>query len=333
MSQRFVPPIGEEQPVVIGLTTIWSENIETVRPSKLALCKHVVRQALENLRRSPITAILTLLTITTALFLLGIFGLFSQNLSRAKGLSANDVKVHVFLREGLSDSSREELVRDLEKVTRGAQISYVSKDTALHDFREMLGDDSVILEGIDTENPLPSSLSISFENWRIAEPAFAEIENLFGSDPRVETIRFTRQIAAQLGKVAHVLRIIGYAGIVFLVLVAGFITSNTINLALFGHRMEIEIMRLVGAQRASIYAPYVLEGLLQGGVAASLAISTLWVIFVSLKDQVVTAEPLQMIVPSLSFLSFGFLLLILLVGVLIGTVSSFFAVRRFLRAE
>ena len=338
MTQRFIPPgssgqpEADGQPVVLGLTTIWSEHIEEARPTATALAQHVVRQAIENLRRSPITALLTLLTISTALFLLGVFGIFSQNLARSKGFGAQDVKVHVFLRDGVSDASRDGLVQELGQVSHGAKISYLSQEGALRDFREMLGDDAVILEGIDTDNPLPASLTLVFDSWSVAEPAFAEIEQRFSSDSRVDTIRFTRKIAAQLGRIISLLRIMGYVGIAFLVVVAGFITSNTISLALFGHRMEIEIMRLVGAKRRAIYAPYILEGFLQGGCGAIVATSVLSLMFFSLKEKVESAEPLRMILPSLSFLSLPFLGFVVVTGILIGTVSSFFAVRRFLRA-
>jgi cell division transport system permease protein len=117
---------------------------------------------------------------------------------------------------------------------------------------------------------------------------------------------------------------------VFLLLITGFIIANTIRLALYGHRMEIEIMQLVGARRAAIIAPYVIEGLLQGVLGALIAIGFTFLLFLALQGFLAQADALAAIFPSVEFLAASQLAFIVAAGAVVGMAGSFLAVRRYL---
>ena len=143
-------------------------------------------------------------------------------------------------------------------------------------------------------------------------------------------MRYSRGGVQQLKKILALIKGGGIVGIVFLLVITGFIIANTIKLALYGHRMEIEIMQLVGSRRGSIYAPYMIEGLVQGVLGAVIAATGCFLVFVLLRNALLRTEMLQALFPEFQFLQLAYLGWILLAGAVVGMTGSFLAVRRFL---
>jgi cell division transport system permease protein len=128
----------------------------------------------------------------------------------------------------------------------------------------------------------------------------------------------------------QLIQLLGGIGMVFLFVIAGFIIANTIKLALYNHRIEVEIMQLVGARRGAIYLPYLLEGVLQGLLGAAFGLLGVFVVYLVTKSLLREAELLQLIFSSFTFIPTGSLIGTLLAGAIVGVVGSFLAVRRFL---
>jgi cell division transport system permease protein len=322
----------------IGLTKIWAEGQGVDRASKRALSAHIIRRAWENVRRSPVTATLTTVTISIALFLFGLFILLIQNTGSAVSDHSSKVSVALFLADQNSSDVSERVKEDISaflvahKVT-DATVTALSKADALARFREVLGSEKDLLEGVDADNPLPASVEIELSDPSSAEPLHAELTAAFGKDPRIESVRYSRGAVDQLRKVVRVVQLGGGLGIVFLLVITGFIIANTIKLALYSHRIEVEIMHLVGATRNAIFAPYLIEGGAQGVVGSLISIAGVFLIYLFIGDSVRSAELLQYLFPSFSFLGLGYIVLIVGTGAVVGMVGSFFAVRRFITEE
>ena len=183
----------------------------------------------------------------------------------------------------LTAADVERLSSGMAKLMPGGKVAYTDKAKALKNFRALLGDDASMLEGLEQENPLPASLDMQAVSAEQAESLFEEVSERFRGDSAVESVRYSRGGVQQLKKILSVVRGAGIVGIVFLLIITGFIIANTIRLALYGHRMEIEIMQLVGARRAAIMAPYVIEGLVQGLLGAVVAIGFTFLAFLALQ--------------------------------------------------
>jgi cell division transport system permease protein len=319
-----------EQRAPIGITAIWNESEGIDRVSLWAVTVHCVRQAVENVRRSPITHMLTIVTIAVAIFLLGIFSLFISNSSRAVSKESGEMVVMLFLRDSASQGDVDTMSNQLRQIAPGLTVTYTDKTQALRSFREALADDAKILEGLDSDNPLPASLNVELGSAEEAERIYEKVSGSMGTHPKVESIRYSRGGVAQIKRMLRVVEIVGVVGIIFLFVIAGFIIANTIKLALYNHRMEIEIMQLVGARRGSIYAPYLLEGLVQGVLGASIGTLGVFVIFLVCKSVLTKAEVLSMLVPSFSFIPLTQIAVVVVAGAIVGVGGSFLAVRRYL---
>jgi cell division transport system permease protein len=317
----------------IGLHKIWQEGQGVDKVSLMAVLGHVGRRAVENLRRSRITSSLTVVTIAVALSVLSFFALIVGNCAVSVQKESGDMMVMVFLRDSVTPIDVEDIKKEISGITKGLSVSYMDKTAALSSFRSMLGEDAIMLEGIEGQNPLPASLNITISNPEQADKLFSEISDALASSTFIDSIRYSRSGVQQLKKLLRVVEVGGTVGMVFLLVITGFIIANTIKLALYNHRMEIEIMELVGARRGSIYAPYMLEGFGQGVMGALVGIGLVFSAYLLISNAMTKSELLQMMFPSFHFLSLSVLGGIVAAGAMVGMGGSFLAVRRFLAEQ
>jgi len=315
----------------IGITAIWGEGDAVEKVSLFALAGHCLRQAFENVRRSSITSLLTVITISVAIFLLGLFLLCVQNAGNAVSKGTAEMTVMVFLKDGTSQAEIDSLSRQMHDFSGGQAVTYIDKGQALQYFRASLGDDARILEGLDADNPLPASLQVRLSTAEEAESVYGKISRRLANSAKVESVRYSRSGAQQIRKMINLTRVLGGVGMFFLFIIAGFIIANTIKLALYNHRIEVEIMQLVGAKRPSIYVPYMIEGFLQGVTGAAVGLAGVFIIFLVLRSFIGEAEFLKVIMPTFTFIPIAHLVAILVAGALVGFVGSFLAVRKFLQ--
>lgn len=314
----------------IGITAIWSEGSGIERVSLVAIISHCVRQSYENVRRSPITCVLTVITIAVAIFLLGLFALFVHNTSLAVSKNSGGVEVMVFLKDAASPNDVESLSTKIREIAPGIPVTFTDKPQALAAFRRILADDAAILEGLDVDNPIPASLNVQVSSAEEAERLFQIISEKMSVHPKVESVRYSRGGVQQIKRMLRLIEGVGAIGIAFLFVIAGFIIANTIKLALYNHRIEVEIMQLVGARRSAIFAPYMLEGLIQGFLGASVGVLFVMIVFLITGNFLNQSEILKMIFPSFAFIPTLYIVGVLVAGAGVGVVGSFLAVRRFL---
>jgi cell division transport system permease protein len=238
--------------------------------------------------------------------------------------------VMIFLSDSASRLDVDAMSGQLRQIAPGLSITYTDKTQALRSFRDSLGDDARILDGLDADNPLPASINVTLRSAEEAERIYNKVSEAMGVHSKVESIRYSRGGVMQIKRMLRVIEIVGIVGIVFLFIIAGFIIANTIKLALYNHRMEIEIMQLVGARRGSIYAPYLLEGLVQGVLGASIGTIGVFVIYLVCKSVLTKAEVLSMLVPSFSFIPLIQVAVVVAAGAIVGVGGSYLAVRRYL---
>jgi cell division transport system permease protein len=236
----------------------------------------------------------------------------------------------VFLKDGASSSEIQSMTRQMQELASGRTVTYLDKSQALQAFRKSLGEDASMLDGLDADNPLPASLQVQLTSPDEAESVYEAVLGRFRDSPRVESVRYSRGVVQQIKNMLRLVQVVGALGMAFLFLIAGFIIANTIKLALYNHRTEVEIMQLVGARRAAICAPYLLEGFIQGVLGAAVGLLGVFVVFLIIRNFLHRAEILQAMFPSFTFIPGFYIGGTLIAGAVVGVVGSFLAVRRFL---
>jgi len=239
---------------------------------------YFVRTATDGLRSSPVTSAVAVGTIATTLLVMGVFGLVLKQMSGLVEGVGEDLTVTAYLADDVSDRDARALATRVTTVEGVASVEVVTRDEALRRFESAAGDRAGLLDGL-VENPLPASLEISLapeERTREGiERLVAAVEGLAG----IEEVGHGQEWVETYGRVLSGLRTVAAVLGAVLALAALLIVANTIRLAVYARRDEVEILALVGASRSFIGTPFVLEGLLQGLAGALLAVALSWIGF------------------------------------------------------
>ena len=244
------------------------------------------------------------------------------------------VDLRVYFENDLLTEELMSVREELAKVPEIKSFEYVSRDEALNNFKERHKDNPVIIESLEEVGTNPFLASLNINAW---EPAYyASIASFLESSAfkgQIAKIDYTQKAPA-IERLFSIASTISQTGIVLglmLVLVVMIIVFNTAKLAIYSSKEEIEIMRLVGASNWFIRGPFLVQGALCGLLATLIAL----LLFVGV---LYYASPkLAVLAPGLDLFTFFinnlFIILgiQLLVGVGLGTLSSWLAVRKYLR--
>lgn len=233
-------------------------------------------EALASLRKSGKTAAMSMATIAIAFLALGGFLLVFGNLERAVTRWMDAAEVSVFLRDDIDQTSIEAIERAIVSRQETLQTEYVSKEQALErfktDFPELV--DVTASDGGHL-NPFPASFDVRLQPGPdVANQAATLAEALSGMNG-VADVQFDRRWLERVLSLLAGARVGGLAIAVVLLLGAAFTVAAVVRLSLHARRDELDIMSLVGAPMSVIRGPFVVEGMLLGGIGAVLALAVL----------------------------------------------------------
>ncbi len=293
--------------------------------------RHLLGETFLNFRRGGWGVIASIGAIAIAFLVTGIFLLLTLNLSTVVARWAEDFQVVVFLDDTITKKQRTLVQKRLDGEMAVRDVTYLSKKEALTDFRRKIRGQESLLEGLKT-NPLPASFQLRIrEQYQTADVLghlAASLKRIEG----VEDVLYGQEWVERLTSLIEVMKILGIVIGGVLGVASLFIVANTIRMAVYARAQEIEIMRLVGATRAYIQIPLILEGTLQGGLGAALALGLLYALFRGTLWQLGTAASMVFAGTELTqFLEAEYRMAMVGLGALLGGVGSLVAVRRFLK--
>ena len=289
--------------------------------------RYFVGEAFASLWRGRKAAILSILTIAGGLFVLGFFLALNTNLQRIVGRWTESAELSVYLKD---DATPEQLKVAEELVLQSglaASREYVSKQQAAARFKQDFPDLAGAADRMDS-NPFPASFEVRLKPE--VRDAGAAVDNLAATLAGVQgvaDVRYDRRWLARLNGVVRFLRGLGLAIIVLLAIAAALTVANVVRLAASAREDEIEIMALVGAPLAFVRGPFVVEGILQGGAGALLAMILLWALFgvANARYGAVAAQTLGL--GAITFLPLSLAVVIVLGGMLLGCVGGLIVAR------
>jgi cell division transport system permease protein len=279
-------------------------------------------QAWTSLRRHSLVALGAVANIAVSLAILGGFWLMAVNLEHmARGL-AEEATITLQLKP---DADQAAIQQELQGDTRVKEAKYVSKDEALKAYAQAVNIPYADLKK-SIANPLPNVIRVRVTAPEHLEPLVALGKTL----PGVAKVRYQRDIAEKLLRLARGARLMGLILGAVMALAALLLVSTTIQLGVHSRRREIRIMQLVGATNGFIRAPFLIEGAVQGLLGGLLA-GLLLVIGYSYATSSLSATlPFLELVYSARFLILSALGLTLC-GVLFGVIGSLMGTRHYLK--
>lgn len=225
--------------------------------------------ALESLRRNQGRAALSLLSVTTPLYLLGIFATVSGNLAPYVGTLAREARLVVFLESDVTDAERQD-IEGLLVPPSVTSFAFVSPDEARKRLTGLLGTAPGGAASLPVE-ALPASYEVVLSPSASANPEPLSLQ--LHAAPGVEEVRSQADLTRRLALILTAVRGLGAFLAVILVAAALITVSNTIRLVFLGRRDEVEILKVVGASDDFVRGPFLVEGTiygLVGGLAAAV---------------------------------------------------------------
>jgi cell division transport system permease protein len=289
----------------------------------------LTRRAAVNLLRAPLPSLVAVLTIGLALFLGAAFALATLGARALLRSWGAEPSVTLYLDHELTDVAGRTLAEQVAEQESGSLVVYVDRQQALQRLRVELGELGGALDGL-AENPLPASIEVT-PLGALPPGEVRAVASRLAKVPGVAGVEFGREWLDRLEALGRTVRALGAGGLLLVLAAAMLVVANTIRLAVYARRDEIEIMKLVGATDAYVRAPFLLEGALQGLFGALLACGGLFTVERWVLPQAAAAFSFAAGVAAPSLGPAGGALLAGC-GAVVGLVGSYLAVARFLRA-
>ena len=242
---------------------------------KLYNFRYLLKEGFRNLKGNRTMTIASVAVLVSCLILTGAAMLFSLNIGVAMESIEGNNSITVYLREDMPTLESVQVGEQLRKIDNIAECEFVSKDEALESMMELLGDDGTVLEGLTgSENFLPDAYDISMVDLTKYDQTIADIKAVEG----VDHITDYSDIADKLTDLDNLVTMVGFWVVLLLGIVSLFIIANTIRVTMYSRRMEISIMKSVGATNWFVRWPFVVEGIVIGLTAGILASVLLFVL-------------------------------------------------------
>lgn len=265
------------------------------------------------------------ISITLVLFLLGLLGMMVLHARKLSDYVKENIGFSIIIKEGVKESAIFEMKKRLDLQPYVKSAEYITKERAAEIFSEELGEDFVGFLGF---NPLLPSIDLRMKAEYTNPDSVRKIEAALLSLDEVKEVDYHRPLVDQINRNVNRISMIllGFSAVLLLISVA--LINNTIRLAIYSKRFLLRSMQLVGATRGFIQRPYLWKGLAQGFISGLLAIGLLMVVMFFALQEMPELVEIQDII--LLLILFG---AVLFLGIVISWLSTYFAVRRFMRMK
>ncbi|OGZ03318.1 MAG: hypothetical protein A2390_02940 [Candidatus Liptonbacteria bacterium RIFOXYB1_FULL_36_10] len=293
----------------------------------------LIKYGLQNFLRNGWLSVATLVVMTLALSSFLFLMIFRFTTGAVLTTLEDKIDISVYFKTSAPEDEILRLKKSLEDLSDVKKVNYISRADALDDFKNKHKNDAAgqALNELK-DNPFSASLNVKAKDSEKYAIIASYLENE-GFKQIIEKVTYAQNqlVIERMNSIINTVNKSGFALALIFAITAILVAFNTIWLAMYSNREEIGIMRLVGASNTFIRGPFVVEGVVYGLLAAFLSL-------ILAIPVVLTANPwVQKVVPDISLRSyfvsnfFGLAGYQILFGILLGSVSSFIAIRRYLK--
>jgi cell division transport system permease protein len=294
----------------------------------------VIKEGAQNFWRDKWLTLATVVIMSLSLFLIGVAIFLGFGVLKVIDTVENRINVSMYFDFTVEEPKILEIKKEIEdrNLDEIQSVTYISREQALNDFMEREKDSKEIKEALDMigDNPLPASLVIVAYDSADYDNINRYLYQEYGDYIMNTNLDKNQDVIGELQKFIVFARNGGLLLGLLFGIIAIMVTLNTVRMSLYAHRKEFEIMRLVGASNLYIKMPTLIEGILYGFVSAVVAsiflVITIYVIDPFAKNVISSANIAEFYSKSM----FEVILLIILLGITLGFVSSYIAVHKYL---
>ncbi len=267
--------------------------------------------------------------LISCLLLTGVAALVSINMDNTMASIEETNSISVYIEADLSSITAIQIGEEIRAIENVETCEYVPKDDGLEYLKEVLDDKDALLEGLEgEENPLSDAYKISMSDLSKYDQTISQVISVEG----VKSYTDYSDVADKLSSLDELIKYASIAIVALLAIVSLFIISNTVKVTMFSRRVEITIMKSVGATNWFIRIPFIVEGLLIGVISGVVSATALFFGYDKITEVVYGIVPFLSIVDIDDFMLYiygGYAIL----GALFGTMGGVISISRYLKYE
>lgn len=278
--------------------------------------KYLTHEGFRNVWVNRLMSLASVTVLMACLIIMGAGIMIYFNINNVVDKVQSQNVVMVYVADDASEDETTQIGTSLKGISNVESCEFVPKEVAFQEQIQSMGGDAALFEGFD-EIPLPDTYKVTVKDLSQFENTVSQIKQI----NKVDSVRENSDLASKLLSLRHAVSIVSVGLVIMLFLVALFIISNTIRITMFSRKLEISIMKAVGATNWFIRWPFMIEGMILGTISGIVSLGVLWGLYAVAEK--VFAQTLSLIGFSLVPFS-GYWWQILLVFVAIGLFTGGF---------
>lgn len=287
------------------------------------------RDAFKSVIRNFSLSLASISCISITLVIVSIALLATLNVNNFAKVIKEDVTIVVFVNNEITDEDLVTVKEKINQLTNIATLEYKSKEQLRQEMQASSSDlDNVMKNWTEEENPLKDTFLVTVEDIEKLEKTALTLEKIDG----IDSVNYGESMINKMIETFKVIEKATVVAVIALVFVTIFLIINTIKLTIFSRKREISIMRLVGASNFSIKMPFVIEGMVLGMFGSVIPIILViygYFAFYNHFDGQLFSPLIELIKPE-PFV-YMIALIILGIGVVVGMIGSYRAVKKYLK--
>ncbi len=286
------------------------------------MSKYEQKLSRRKLRSSYLTSVIS---ISLVLFVIGLVGLLMLNAQKLSRHVKENIGFSVILVDGIKEVEMLKLQKSLDASTFVKSTEYITKERAAKELQQELGEDFIEFLGY---NPLLPSIDVRLMAEYANPDSIAKIETELLKNPDIKEVAYQKSLVELVNKNVRKISIVllAFSGLLFIISLS--LINNTIRLSVYAKRFIIKTMQMVGATRSFVRTPFITKSITQAFYSVLIAYLLLGTVIYFIEKEVPELSILNE-VDTLAVLYLG----ILIVGVLMVALSTWFAVNRYLRLK
>lgn len=291
--------------------------------------KYLTHEGFRNVWVNRLMSLASVTVLMACLIIMGAGIMIYFNINNVVDKVQSQNVVMVYVADDASEDETTQIGTSLKGISNVESCEFVPKEVAFQEQIQSMGGDAALFEGFD-EIPLPDAYKVTVKDLSQFENTVSQIKQI----NKVDSVRENSDLASKRLSLRHAVSIVSVGLVIMLFLVALFIISNTIRITMFSRKLEISIMKAVGATNWFIRWPFMIEGMILGTISGIVSLGVLWGLYAVAEK--VFAQTLSLIGFSLVPFSeywWQILLVFVAIGLFTGGFGSLVSMAKYLKEQ
>ena len=293
--------------------------------------RYLFKEGFRNIWTNRMMSTASICVLMSCLILIGGASMIFLNIDSLLGRIEEENVIMVYIEDDTTDSDIKAMERALNRINNVDKVEFIPKEVAWQEQLETMepAQREFFLE-ISSDIPLPDAFKITVDDLSKFDDTVKKIKKL----DHIDMVRENRDLAKRLVSIRHGVEIIAVVIVIVLLAISVFIISNTIRLTVYSRRLEISIMKSVGATNGFVRLPFIVEGMILGIISGIVSLGLVWVFYdfaVSQFSDILGYLSLE----ALNFRDYALVMLgaFIVIGILTGVGGSAITMGRYLNRE